>query len=95
MELFEEISLGPVCPISCQWWKKYVDDVISIVKKTQVETLFENCHNGLDPHIKLTVESFGIYGSISFLDKYLLNEDHSILTLVYRVVSSFSYCDQV
>ena len=33
MEYFKEIALGPQCPRSTPWWKRYVDDAISIVKK--------------------------------------------------------------
>ena len=33
MEHFEEMVLGPQCPIPTPWWKRYVDDVIIIVKK--------------------------------------------------------------
>ena len=33
MVYFEELALGPECPIPSPWWKRYVDDVTSIVKK--------------------------------------------------------------
>ena len=33
MEHFEEMALGPQYPIYTTWWKRYKDDVISIVKK--------------------------------------------------------------
>ena len=26
MEYFEELTLGPQCPIPTPWWKRYVDD---------------------------------------------------------------------
>ena len=29
MVYFEELALGPVCPIPNSWWKRYVDDDIS------------------------------------------------------------------
>ena len=35
MEYFEELALGPQCPIPTLWWKRYVDDVICITKKTR------------------------------------------------------------
>ena len=35
MEYFEEIALSPQCPIPTLWWKRYVDDVICITKKTK------------------------------------------------------------
>ena len=28
----EDLALGPECPIPSPWWKRYVDDVINIVK---------------------------------------------------------------
>ena len=39
-------------PIPSPWWKMYVDDVIIIVKKTQVDPFF-NHMNSVDPHINL------------------------------------------
>ena len=36
---FEEIALGPQCPISTHWWKRYVYDVISIAKKDEVDII--------------------------------------------------------
>ena len=35
MEYFEEIVLGSQCPMPILGWKRYVDDVISIVKKNK------------------------------------------------------------
>ena len=32
MENFEEIVLGPLKHIPTPWWKRYLDDIISIVK---------------------------------------------------------------
>ena len=34
MEYYEEMALGPQCPIPTPWWKRYVDDVTCIIKKT-------------------------------------------------------------
>ena len=31
MEYFEVLGLGSECPIPTSWWKRYVDDIISIV----------------------------------------------------------------
>ena len=84
MEYFEELAIGPECTISRPWWKRYVDDVISIVKENQLDTFFSNL-NSVDPHIKLTMESPDTDGSILFLNnKCLPNKDHSIQTSVYR-----------
>ena len=56
MEYFEEMALGHQCPIPTPWWKRYVDDVIGIVKKEQVDTLFTNL-NLVDPQIKFMMEA--------------------------------------
>ena len=32
-EYFEEMALGPQCPILTAWWRRYADDVISITKR--------------------------------------------------------------
>ena len=45
MEYFEEIALYPQCPIPTPWWKRYVDEVNSIVLKRQVDTLFNHLHS--------------------------------------------------
>ena len=42
MKYFEELALGPQCPIPSPWWKRYVDDLICITKKDQVEILFNH-----------------------------------------------------
>ena len=31
MEYFEELALGPEVPVSIKEWKRYVDDVFSII----------------------------------------------------------------
>ena len=81
---FEGVALGPECPIPSLWWKRYMNDVISIVRKKQVDTLF-NQLNSFDLHIKFTMESPGTDGNIPFLDAECLhNKDHSIQTLVCR-----------
>ena len=38
MEYFEELALGPQCPIPTPWWKRYVEDINNIVKKEQIDT---------------------------------------------------------
>ena len=42
MEYFEEIALGPECPIPSPWWKRYMDDIIYTVIKEQVDTFFNH-----------------------------------------------------
>ena len=63
MVYFEEIALGPRCSIPTPWLKRCADDIISKVKKEQVDTLF-NPLNSVDPHITFTMEALGNDGSI-------------------------------
>ena len=39
MEYFEELALGPRLPIPIKEWKRYVDDVSSIIPKGKGEEL--------------------------------------------------------
>ena len=55
MEYFEELALGPEVPVPIKEWKRYVDDVFSIIPKGKRDTLL-NYLNSIDPHIKFTVE---------------------------------------
>ena len=55
MEYFEGLVLGPLCSICTPWWKRYVDDVICIVKRDQVDIMFNHI-NQMDAHIKFTME---------------------------------------
>ena len=84
MEFFEELALGPQCPIPTPWWKRYVDDVIFITKKDQVDILFNHINN-MDDHIKFTMECPDNEGNIPFLDtKCTPNPNYTIHTTVYR-----------
>ena len=67
MEYLEEVVIGPQYPIPTPWWQRYEDDVISIEKNEQVDTLFTHL-NSVDLHIKVTIEAHGNDGSISFLN---------------------------
>ena len=81
---FEQLGLGPQCPIATPWWKGYVDYIISIVYKEQVDTLFSHL-NSLDPYIKFTLEAPDNDGGISFMDtKYVPKSNHTIHSSVYR-----------
>ena len=76
IKYFEEIALYPQCLMPIPWWKRYLEDIIIILKKEQVDTLFNHL-NSVDPHIKFTMEAPGKYGSISILDtKCSLNSDY-------------------
>ena len=84
MEYFEELALGQQCSISTPWWKRYVDDVICITKKDQVDIL-SNHKNQMDDHMKFTMQCPDNEGSIPFLDiKCTPNSIHTIYTTVYR-----------
>ena len=67
VEYFEELALGSLCPIPTPWWKRYVDDVIFIVKKNQIDILFNHIHQ-MDAHIKFTMEPPDSEGSIPCLN---------------------------
>ena len=78
---FEELTLGPQCPILTPWQKRYVDDVVCITKKDQVDILFNHVNN-MDDHIKFTMNN---EGSVPFLDiKYTQNPNHTMHTTAYR-----------
>ena len=66
-EYLEEIPLGHEYPIPNPWWKRYMDDIISIVFKEQVDTFFNHL-NSINPHIKFMMEAPRNVCSIPFLD---------------------------
>ena len=55
MEYFENMALGPELPIPVKDWKRYVDDVFSIIPKGNCDTMLQYL-NSIDPHIKFTIE---------------------------------------
>ena len=55
MEYFEDLALGPELPIPVKDWKRYVDDVFSIIPKGNRDTMLQYL-NSIDSHIKLTIE---------------------------------------
>ena len=55
MEYFENIALSPELPIPVKDWKRYVDDVFSIIPKGSQDKLLQYL-NSIDPHIKFTIE---------------------------------------
>ena len=61
-----------------------MDDVICIIKKDQVDILFNHINN-MDDHMKFTVEFPDNEGHSPFLDtKCTPNPNHTIHTTVYR-----------
>ena len=84
IEYFEELVLGPQCLIPTPWQKRYVDDVICITKKDQVDILFNHINN-MDDNVKFTMECTDNEGTIPFQDtKCTPNPNHTIHTNVYR-----------
>ena len=83
MEYFEELALGPKLPIPIKEWKRYVDDVFSIVPMGKQEELLKYL-NSIDPHIKFTVEQPNIEGAIPFLNTLPKPNGNEISVSVYR-----------
>ena len=83
MEYFEELVLGPEVPDPIREWKRYVDNVFSIIPKGKRDILL-NYLNSIDPHIKFTVEQPNVEGAIPFLDTFPQPKGENISVLVYR-----------
>ena len=69
VEYFEELALGPELPIPIKEWKRYVDDIISIIPKSTSDTLLQYL-NLINPHIKFTIEQPNSEGAMPFLDTF-------------------------
>ena len=82
-EYFEELALGPKLPIPIKEWKRYVDDVFSIVPMGKQEELLKYL-NSIDPHIKFTVEQPNSEGAIPFLNTLPKPNGNEISVSVYR-----------
>ena len=67
--IFENMALGPELPVPIKDWKRYVDDVFSIIPKGNCDNLFKYL-NSIDPHIKFTIEQPNAEGGIPFLDTF-------------------------
>ena len=83
MEYFEDSALGPELPIPVKEWKRYVDDVFSIIPKGKMDIML-NYLNSTDPHIKFTVEQPNMEGAIPFLDTLPQPKGEGISASVYR-----------
>ena len=55
MEYFVNLALGPELPVPIKDWKRYVDDVFSIIPKGNRNQMLQYL-NSIDPHIKFTIE---------------------------------------
>ena len=74
--------LQPI-PIPIKEWKRYVDDVFSIIPKGKRDTLLQHL-NSIDPHIKFTVEQPNTEGAIPFLDTLPKPNGNEMSVSVYR-----------
>ena len=86
MEYFEKRALGQELPMSftINTWLRYVDDVLTIVKKGTSDSLLNHL-NSIDPNIKFTIEPPNKQGAIPFLDTFPRPSDNNkIITSVYR-----------
>ena len=83
MEYFETMALGPELPIPVKDWKRYVDDVFSIIPKGNRDTMLQYL-NSIDPHIKFTIEQPNAEGGIPFLDTFPKPQGEDIAVAVYR-----------
>ena len=69
MEYFENLALGPELPVPVKDWKRYVDDVFSIIPKGNRNQMLQYL-NSIDPHIKFTIEQPKWGGGHSFLGHF-------------------------
>ena len=83
MEYFEDLALGPELPIPVKDWKRYVDDVFSIIPKGNRDTMLQYL-NSIDPHIKFIIEQPNEEGGIPFLDTFPKPKGEGIAVSVYR-----------
>ena len=83
MEYFKDLVLGPELPIPIKEWKRYVDDIFSIIPKGKRDTML-NYLNSIDRHIKFTVEQPNAEGAIPFLDTIPQPRGEEISVSVYR-----------
>ena len=83
MKYFEDLALGPELPIPIKVWKRYVDDIFSIIPKGKRDIIL-NYLNSNAPHIKFTVEQPNAVGAIPFLDTLRQPKGEEISVSVYR-----------
>ena len=83
MEYFENLALGPELPVPVKDWKRYVDDVFSIIPKGNWNNMLQYL-NSIDPHIKFTIEQPYDEGGIPFLDTFPKPQGGGIAVSVYR-----------
>ena len=75
--------MDPELPVPIKDWKRYVDDVFSIIPKGNRVNLLQYL-NSIDPHIKFTIEQPNVEGGIPFLDTFPKPKGEKIAVAVYR-----------
>ena len=83
MEYLEDLVLGLEASIPIKEWKRYVDDIFSIIPKGKREVKLQYL-NSIDPHTKFTVEQPNMEGGIPFLDIFPKPKGEGIAVFVYR-----------
>ena len=83
MEYFENMALGPELPVPIKDWKRYVDDVFSIIPKGNRDNLLKYL-NSIDPHIKFTIEQPNAEVESPFWNTFPKPQGGSIAVAVYR-----------
>ena len=83
IEYYEDLALGHQLPIPIKEWKRYVDDIFSIIPKGKRDTML-NYLNSIDPHIKFTVEQPNMVEAIPFLETLPQPKGEEISVSVYR-----------
>ena len=84
MEDVEERALA-FYEIQLPFWKRYVDDICTVMPKQRVQHLLQHL-NGIEVSIQFTVELVNeSYGCLPFLDVHVCHQsDGSVSTSVYR-----------
>ena len=78
-----DLALGPKLSTPIKDWKRYVDDVFSIIPKGNSNTMLQYL-NSIDPHIKFTIEQPNEEGGIPFLNTFPKPKGEGIGVSVYR-----------
>ena len=83
MEAFEKKAIN-TSPTPPSLWRRFVDDTLVIIKKTQKESFISHI-NSIDDKIQFTMEDSREDGSMPFLDTLVTQcSDDSLSTKVYR-----------
>ena len=75
-------SIVPKLNSHLRFWKRYVDDTLTIIKEGSINHVFQQL-NLFHPNIQFTSER-ELSGRIPFLDIFVIQKRSSIETTVYR-----------